>query len=85
MLLICKSTISFGIVTWYSAMLLNSLNIYSHLFVDSWRVYTSDFPLFKENKSKKKKKENKSVEMTVGWFLPREHNASRDNSEHLAS
>ena len=66
-------------------MLLNSLNIYSHLFVDSWRVYTSDFPFFKENKSKKKKKENKSVEMTVGWFLPREHNASRDNSEHLAS
>lgn len=59
MLLICKSTISFGIVTWYSAMLLNSLNIYSHLFVDSWRVYTSDFPLFKENKSKKKKKEKR--------------------------
>lgn len=62
MLLICKSTISFVIVTWYSATLLNSLNIYSHLFVDSWGVYTSDFPLFKENMS---------VEMTVGQFLPR--------------
>lgn len=57
MLLMCKSTISFGIVIWHSATLLNSLSIYSHLFVDSWGVYTSDFPLFKENMS---------VEMTVG-------------------
>ena len=23
--------------------------------------------------------------MTVSWFLPKEYNASRDNSEHLAS